>query len=72
MNKVFKVDCWLINNKDWYYPQKEVDLSQYDNVELLSLGHYGDLFYAYNNGQKENGRLFKGRYSERRPYDTKP
>jgi hypothetical protein len=66
MKKAFKVDCWLKNNKEWYYPLKEVDLSLYDHVEFLSSGHDGDLVYAYNNGQKEDGRLFKGRYYEER------
>ena len=63
----FKVECWLKNNTEWYYPQKDVDLSGYDYVEVLSLSHYGDLFYAYNNGDKHNGRLFRGRITTNKP-----
>ena len=57
------VEYWLKNNIEWYQPQKKVELSDYDNVELLSTSYYGDLFYAYNNGDKENGRLFRGRWN---------
>ena len=64
-NGKITIECWLKNNTDWYYPEKEVDLSVYDNVDLLSTSHYGDLFYAYNNNDKENGgRLFRGRWNK--------
>lgn len=56
------VECWLKNNKEWYYPQNSVDLSEWDNIELLSVRYDGDLFYCYNDGDKYNGRLYKGRW----------
>ena len=58
------VEYWLKNNIEWYQPTKEVDLSIYDEIELLSTSYYGDLFYAYKNGDKENGRLFRGRWNK--------
>ena len=58
------VEYWLKNNIEWYQPDKDVDLSVYDNVDLLSTSYYGDLFYAYNDGDKENGRLFRGRWNK--------
>jgi hypothetical protein len=58
------VEYWLKNNIEWCQPQKKVELSAYDNVELLSRSYYGDLFYAYNNGDIENGRLFRGRWNK--------
>ena len=58
------VEFWLKNNVEWYQPKKEVDLTVFDNIDLLSKSHYGDLFYGYNNGDKENGRLFLGRWNE--------
>lgn len=58
--KSLTIDCWLKNNKDWYYPEKKIDIFEWDNVDLLSISFYGDLFYAYQNGNKENGRLYKG------------
>ena len=36
----------------------------YDNVELLSTSYYGDLFYGYMDGDKENGRLFRGKWNK--------
>ncbi len=57
-----KVYCWLKNNIEWYYPNKKQDLSVYDNIELLSLHHYGDLFYAWYGNDKANGRLFRGEW----------
>jgi hypothetical protein len=58
------VEYWLKNNIEWYQPKNEVDLSIYDNLELLSKSFYGDLFYAYNDGDKENGRLFRGKWNK--------
>jgi hypothetical protein len=63
-NGKITVDCWLKNNTEWYYPQNKVDLSSYDNIELLSKSSFGDLFYAYNNGDKDYGRLFRGKWNE--------
>ncbi len=54
------IECWLKNNTEWYYPVKEPNIFEWDNVELLSISFYGELFYAYQNGNKENGRLYKG------------
>lgn len=39
-------------------------IQENDNVDLLSKSHYGDLFYGYNNGDKENGRLFLGQWNQ--------
>jgi hypothetical protein len=36
------VEYWLKNNIEWYQPVKDVDLSVYDNVDLLSTSYYGD------------------------------
>lgn len=63
-NKKILVEYWLFNNTEWYQPKKSVDLSVYDNIDLLSTSNYGDLFYAYNDGDKENGRLFRGRWNK--------
>lgn len=62
--KKIKVDAWLKNNTDWYYPIKEVDLNQYDYIELLSTSYEADLFYAWNEGDKIYGKLFRGRWNE--------
>lgn len=60
-----QVEYWLKSDMNWFQPTKEVDLSGYDKLELLSTGFYGDLFYAYNkNTGKENGRLFRGRWNK--------
>lgn len=59
-----EVECWLKNNTEWYYPQKNVDLSMYNHVELLSTSYHGDLFYAYMEDNKLNGRLFKGKWNK--------
>ena len=64
MDGKIKVECWLKNNTEWYYPEKKVDLSIYDHIELLSTLHFGDIFYAYNEGQKMNGRLFRGIWND--------
>jgi hypothetical protein len=61
MNEII-VYCWLKNNKEWYYPEKKVDLTVWDNIELLSVMYDGDLFYCYNNGEKEYGRLYRGKW----------
>jgi len=61
--KKIKAKCWLKNNTEWYYPNKEIDLSIYDKIDLLSKSFYGDLFYAYNDNDKENGILFKGKWN---------
>jgi len=63
-NGKISVEYWLKNNIEWYQPTKEVDLSEYDEIELLSTSYYGDLFYAYKNGDKINGRLFRGRWNK--------
>lgn len=64
MDDKIKVECWLKNNTEWYYPEREVDLSKYDHIELLSITYYGDLFYAYMDGDKGDGRLFKGKWNK--------
>jgi len=58
------VFAWLKSDFSWYTPEKDVDLRQFDVVELLSLNYYGDLFYGYMEGNKEYGRLFKGRWNK--------
>ena len=64
MKKIL-VTSWLKNNEEWYQPMNPVDLTEYDHVELLSLHHNGDLFYAWHNSTgKENGRLFRGRWND--------
>jgi hypothetical protein len=63
-NDKIVVEYWLKNNTEWYQPQKEVDLTEWDFIELLSTSYYGDLFYAYNNGDKEHGILYRGRWNK--------
>lgn len=58
------VEYWLKNNIEWYQPQKDVDLSLYDNVDLLSKSYFGDLFYAYDDDKRECGRLFRGKWNK--------
>lgn len=66
-NKInVSAECWLKNNTEWYYPNNKVllDLSVWDYVDLLSRDYYGDLFYCYNKNDKDNGRLFKGKWND--------
>jgi hypothetical protein len=58
LNEPIRVKAWLKNNEEWYYPTKPFDLGLFDNVELLSKGgYYDDIFYAWNNDEKYNGRF---------------
>ena len=65
-NGKIEVECWLKNNTEWYYPTKPVDLTRYDKIELLSKSYYGDLFYCYNEYDKHNGLLFRGKWNQGR------
>lgn len=62
--KEIEVVAWLKNNTDWYFPTNKSNILNYDNVELLSKGFDADLFYAWNNGAKEHGRLFRGFWND--------
>ncbi len=57
------VHAWLKNSREWYIPQNKIDLSEYENIELLFTGFYGDVFYCWNK-VKEDGRLFRGRWNK--------
>lgn len=64
ISEPIKVIAWLKNNDEWWYPTKKVDLTSYDNIELLSKGGYhDDIFYAWDDNNKLYGRLFKGRWN---------
>jgi hypothetical protein len=62
--KKIKVEAFMKTDFSWYVPIKEVDLTEYKNIELLSKSYYGDLFYAYNDDKIEDGRLFRGRWND--------
>lgn len=65
MNEKIIATCWLKNNTEWFYPSKPIDLSLYDNLELISRSDsLQDLFYAWNTGYKDFGRLFKGTWNK--------
>jgi len=61
--KKIEVYAWLKTDFTWYVPIKEVDLTEYKNLELLSISFYGDLFNGYNDVKKD-GRLFRGRWND--------
>lgn len=56
--------AWLKDiHREWYKPEKEIDLSEYDYIELLQRGYY-DLFYCWHDKTgKTNGRLFYGHWN---------
>jgi len=62
--KKIEVFDWLKNGLEWYKPIKKPDLSEYENVELLSVHHDFDIFYAWNNSDKKLGRLFRGKWND--------
>lgn len=68
--KPIEVHAWLNDSDssltDWYYPAKPVDLSEYDEIVLISRGHYGDLFAGRYRNQPELGRLFRGNWNSGR------
>jgi hypothetical protein len=65
MENLVEIECWLKDdNITWHYATKNLNyLSHWDNVELLSRTFYGDLFYAWMDGKKDNGVLFKGKWN---------
>jgi hypothetical protein len=55
---------WLKDySREWYTSTKEIDLTEYDYIELLSCSYY-DLFYCWHKSTgKQNGRLYYGRWN---------
>jgi hypothetical protein len=60
-----EAECWLKANHEWHYPnnKRTLDVEEYDVIELLYESYYGDLFYCYNNENKHNGRLYRGKWN---------
>jgi hypothetical protein len=65
MHEQIEVKDWLVNGTYWYIPTKGVDLSAWDNIELLTQNHDVDVFFAWNNKEgKGGGRLYRGKWNK--------
>jgi hypothetical protein len=63
MNPIQPIAWFKNHTTEWYKPEKEIDLTEYDYIELLQRGYYDTFICWHDSTGKVNGRLFYGHWN---------